>query len=95
MMWLKIIPVVIGILIGGAGTATLLKYVQPKIEIPECPQCPQCPAISTIEFDKIKNFKGTLKIDNQIWFDADSLFTEKLMQEIRAELKAQKIVKCR
>jgi hypothetical protein len=60
---LKLLPVGIGMVLGGGATLGVAKMVKPRIEIPPCPQPPACncpPQANTIDFEKIKGFKGTI-----------------------------------
>ena len=92
---LKILPVVIGMIIGGAGTLFIGKMIKPEIKL-DCPRVPDCncpPAVQALDVDKLKNFKGTLKIEQnyQVEMDGDSLFFVKM----GSELSKLKVVRCR
>ena len=84
------LPVLAAILCGFGGYAAGVYQVSSRsLEVKtNCPapvvnlKCPD--PINTIDFDKVKNFKGTLKIDQnyRMEVNADSLFTKKMVDEI-------------
>ena len=93
---IKILPVIIGLLLGGAGTATLIKYITPEVK--PCPACPSLtcpPQQQALEVEKLKNFKGTIKIEQhyEVAMNGDSLFIVNFIKEI--ESKGLKVVRCK
>jgi hypothetical protein len=93
---IKVLPLIIGMVIGGAGVAGLMKYTRQEIKIPPCPQPPACncpPTANVIDIDKLKNFKGQFRIEQHyhVEMDGDSLFMERL----KKEFNNLKIVRCK
>lgn len=95
-----LISAVIGMIAGGAATLGITKSVKPEIKL-ECPEpvCPEfkCPDQVGVDFEKVKNFKGTLKIDQHyhVNVSGDSLFRELLIQDMEAKLNQLKLARCK
>jgi hypothetical protein len=94
------IALVVGGGIGSGATLRITKAVKPEIKL-ECPQpvCPafKCPEGNYIDFEKVKNFRGTLKIDQHYHIQAngDSLLLEKIIKEMEVKLSQLKLARCR
>lgn len=89
----------VGGFIAGGGA---MKFAQPKIEFPppvECPSCVCPPQANSIDFDKVKNFKGTLRIEQHYELSSDSavnvVLQKAVSEAIQAELSKLKIAKCK
>jgi hypothetical protein len=82
----------------GAGMITSKKLEKP-VEIPryECPACNCPPQANTIDFEKIKGFKGTINLNQtyQISVDGDSLAIKQFQEAVRNELVTLKVTRCR
>jgi hypothetical protein len=95
------LPALAAIVLGFAGYALGVHQVSSRaLEIKtECPapvcNCPD--PVNTIDFDKVKNFKGTLKIDQnyKVEINGDSLLLKKLNEEIDKKLKELRLARCK
>lgn len=104
-------PVLASLITGFVGfTAGVYKVSNRPLEVKTaCPKpvCPEfkCPEGNSIDFDKMKNFRGTLSITQKYYITAngDSLYTRKMVRDIveaqtitlRKELERVKLVKCK
>ena len=95
-----LLPIVAALSMAG-GMFLQAKVFNPKcpdIKFPEykCPDC-RCPESSSIDFDKVKNFRGTLVLNNNIRVDVngDSLVISRIREALKAELEYFKVKKCR
>lgn len=99
-MKIHLIVALISALIGGGIVLGVSKAIKPEIKV-ECPQpiCPQfkCPEGNNIDFDKVKNFKGTLKVEQHyhIVANGDSLLREKLIADLEAKLNQLRVSRCK
>jgi hypothetical protein len=99
-MKIYLIVAAISALIGGGATLGITKAVKPTIKL-ECPKpvCPEfkCPEGNYIDFEKVKNFRGTLKVDQHyhITHKGDSLFREALIADMEATLAKLKLARCK
>lgn len=94
-----LIPIV-ALISMGAGMlfqARVLAPKCPKIEFPKCPDCNCPPAVNTIDFDKIKGFKGTIQLNQnyKVEMDGDSLAMEAFQKAVRDELIKLKVTRCK
>lgn len=91
---IKGLPVIIGIVIGAGGVIGIDRLTQDKIVIPPCPQPPACncpPQANTIDFDKIKGYKGTISLDQHYHVDVGSDSVGKIFRGVlREELRGVK-----
>ena len=108
MIYAKLLPyafvAVFFTAVGSYGTMQITKATKPEIKL-ECPQpvCPEfkCPEGNYIDFEKVKNFKGTLKIDQHYHITAsgDSLFSKKMVDDItihlREEIARLRLARCK
>ena len=85
-----------------AGFASMVgvgKLTKQEIRV-ECPQpvCPEfkCPG-NSIDFEKVKNFKGTLKVEQHYHMvvSGDSLFREELGKDIETKLNNLRVSRCK
>jgi hypothetical protein len=104
MIWAKLLPYAfVGVFfaaVGSYGTMQITKATKPEIRL-ECPQpvCPEfkCPEGNYIDFEKVKNFRGTLKIDQHyhITANGDSLLVKKIIEEMNVELAKIRLARCK
>jgi len=91
--------IIVTAIAGSAGFAGYKKGIQdaPQVECPKIPKCPDCNCPETINFDKIKGFKGTINLHNDYAIDikGDSLLIDKIQEAVKIELLKLKVVKCR
>jgi hypothetical protein len=93
-------PGLIGAAIGVAGVVGIQRATKPEIKL-ECPQpvCPEfkCPEGNMIDFEKVKNFKGTLRVEQHyhVTMDGDSLFREQLIRDMETKLRELKLARCK
>jgi hypothetical protein len=97
-------PFFIGLVLGGAGIIGLNHLNKQDIKL-ECPppivnlKCPD--PVNTIDFDKVKGFKGNLTVNQNYRMElkSDSLVTvairKEFLPEIQKMLSAMKIAKCK
>jgi len=89
-----IISALIGLSVGISATASFIKYTQPEVKV-SCPPpvCPPCnPAI---DFDKVKNFRGSLILKQTYQIDSDSTFRNLIIKDIQSELSKLKVSRCK
>ena len=93
-------PALIGVVAGVAGVVGIQRATKPEIKL-ECPQ-PVCPEFkgpegNQIDFEKVKNFKGTLRVEQHyhVTMDGDSLFREQLIKDMEVKLKELKLARCK
>lgn len=81
-----------------AGMITSKKLEKP-VTIPkyECPACNCPPQANTIDFDKIKGFKGTINLNQtyQITANRDSIIMERIRGVVKDELNGVRVARCR
>lgn len=94
-------PTIIGIVIGIAGILGL-QHLQPTPEVKvECPEpicncdCPD--PINAIDFDKVKNFRGNLTVNQNYTFKAqgDTLALKQIISDLHKELESLRVVRCK
>jgi len=95
------IPVLAAIICGFGGYAAGVYQVSNRpIDVKtECPQANlKCPdAVNTIDFDKIKGFKGNINLTQQyhVEMDGDSLIVKKIIDEMNIELAKLRLARCK
>lgn len=93
-------PVLIGIVIGIGGVVGIQKATRQEIKL-ECPapivnlKCPD--AVNTIDFDKIKGFKGNITLDQHyhVEMNGDSMIVKKIISEMELKLNALRLARCK
>jgi hypothetical protein len=93
-------PVLIGIALGVAGVVGIQKATKQEIKL-ECPppivnlKCPD--AVNTIDFDKIKGFKGNITLDQHyhVQMNGDSMIVKKIITEMENKLNQLRLAKCK
>jgi hypothetical protein len=82
----------------GGGMITSKKLEKP-VTIPkyECPACNCPPQANSIDFDKIKGFKGTINLNQhyQVSVDGDSLVIEQFRKAVKEDLISLKVSRCK
>ena len=99
MVTKTLIFIVIGIVTGSTGTLAIAKLIKPNIKV-ECPSCPDmiCPEqkpCNGIDFDKIKSKNITIQNDQHLTVTGDSLLVDRIVNEIKMEMRALKLSKCK
>lgn len=104
MIWAKLLPyafvAAFFTAVGSYGTMQITKAAKPQIKL-ECPPpvCPEfkCPEGNYIDFEKVKNFKGTLKIDQHyhITANGDTLLAKKIVDGMVIELNKLRLARCK
>jgi hypothetical protein len=64
----------------------------PEVNIPPAKECPPC---NGIDFDKIKSKYITIQNEQHLTVSGDSLFAKKIVDDLKAEMKALKLSKCK
>ena len=93
-------PVLIGIALGVGGVVAVQKATKQEIRL-ECPppivnlKCPD--AVNTIDFDKIKGFKGNITLDQHyhVEMNGDSLIVKKIITEMEEKLNQLRLARCK
>lgn len=89
-----LIASLIGLSVGIISTMSFISYTQPEIKV-GCPQ-PVCPPCNpSIDFDKVKNFKGELKLNQTYTITTDSNFRQLILKDIEELIKKQKLSRCK
>jgi hypothetical protein len=90
-----VIILLVGFAVGMVTSKKLEKAVKiPTFKCPDC-KCPEPP--NSIDFEKVKNFKGTLRVDQNYYMEmsGDSLILSRIREAMKAELENFKVRKCR
>jgi hypothetical protein len=89
-----LISILIGVILGIAGTITMIHYTQKEVKL-SCPPpvCPKCPA--SIEVEKLKDFRGKFVLNQTYEIGGDSSLRINLLKDIEALLLKQKISRCK
>lgn len=95
-----LIAAAIGLMLGVGSTLGVIRALpDPVIKVEPQVSCPEfkCPEGNNIDFEKVKNFKGTLKIDQHyhITANGDSLLRETLIKDFEAKLAQLKLARCK
>jgi len=93
-------PLAVGAALGIGGVISIQKATKQDIKL-ECPapivnlKCPD--AVNTIDFDKIKGFKGNITLDQHyhVEMDGDSLIIEKMIAAMEKQLSGLKLARCK
>jgi len=93
-------PTFIGIALGVGGVIGIQRATKQDIKL-ECPapivslKCPD--AVNTIDFDKIKGFKGNINLDQHyhVEMQGDSLIIEKMIAAMSLELQKIRLARCK
>jgi len=93
-------PTFIGIALGVGGVIGIQRATKQDIKL-ECPapivslKCPD--AVNTIDFDKIKGFKGNINLDQHyhVEMNGDSLIVKKIIEEMSLELQKLRLARCK
>jgi hypothetical protein len=94
-----VIGLVLGVVIGGGGTLGIAKLIKPVVKV-QCPPAPDCNCpeqkpCQGIDFDKIKSKYITIQNEQHLTVSGDSLFAKKIVDDLKAEMKALKLSKCK
>jgi len=93
-------PVAIGAALGIGSVVGIQKATKQDIKL-ECPapivnlKCPD--AVNTIDFDKIKGFKGNITLDQHyhVEMNGDSLIVKQIIEEMNKELQKIRLARCK
>lgn len=93
-------PLFIGIALGAGAILGINHLNKQDIKL-ECPvpivnlKCPD--AVNTIDFDKIKNYKGNISLTQQyhVEMNGDSLIVKKIIDEMNKELAKLRLARCK
>lgn len=93
-------PLAVGAALGIGGVIGIQKATKQDIKL-ECPapivnlKCPD--AVNTIDFDKIKGFKGNITLDQHyhVEMNGDSLVVKKIIEEMGLELQKIRLARCK
>ena len=93
-------PLFIGIALGAGAILGINHLNKQDIKL-ECPapivnlKCPD--AVNTIDFDKIKGFKGNINLTQKyhVEMNGDSLIVKKIIEEMSAELAKIRLARCK
>ena len=93
-------PAFIGAALGIGGVIGIQRATKQDIKL-ECPapvvnlKCPD--AVNTIDFDKIKGFKGNITLDQHyhVQMNGDSMIVKKIISEMEIKLNALRLARCK
>ena len=93
-------PFLLGLILGGAAIIGINHLNKQDIKL-ECPapivnlKCPD--AVNTIDFDKIKGFKGNITLDQHyhVQMNGDSMIVKKIITEMENKLNQLRLAKCK
>lgn len=89
------LPLLIAAAAFSAGMITNQKLAKPPVvEIPDC-ICPEQKPCNGIDFDKIKSRQLTIQNQQYLTVSGDSLFTKTLVDQLRKELQAVRLARCK
>jgi hypothetical protein len=96
----KILPYLVSFLLGIGAMIGIQRATRQDIKL-ECPapivslKCPD--AVNTIDFDKIKGFKGNINLTQQyhVEMNGDSLIVKKIIDEMTLELQKIRLARCK
>tara|TARA_R110000868_G_scaffold178225_1_gene417800 strand:+ start:537 stop:842 length:306 start_codon:yes stop_codon:yes gene_type:complete len=96
----KILPYLLSFILGIGTMIGIQRATKQDIKL-ECPapvvnlKCPD--AVNTIDFDKIKGFKGNINLDQHyhVEMNGDSLIIKKIIDEMKLELNKIRLARCK
>ena len=96
----KILPYLISFILGIGAMIGIQRATRQDIKL-ECPapivnlKCPD--AANTIDFDKIKGFKGNITLDQHyhVEMNGDSLIVKQIIDEMNKELSKLRLARCK
>jgi len=96
----KVLPFLISFLLGIGTMIGIQRATKQDVKL-ECPppiinlKCPD--AVNTIDFDKIKGFKGNITLDQHyhVEMDGDSLVVKAIMDEMEKKLQSLRLARCK
>jgi len=96
----KILPYLLSFVLGIGAMIGIQRATRQDIKL-ECPppivnlKCPD--AVNTIDFDKIKGFKGNITLDQHyhVEMNGDSLIVKKIIDEMNKELQRLRLARCK
>ena len=96
----KGLPYLISFLLGIGAMIGIQRATRQDIKL-ECPapvvslKCPD--AVNTIDFDKIKGFKGSINLTQnyRVEMNGDSLIVKKIIAEMAVELQKIRLARCK
>ena len=97
---LKFAPYIIAFALGMGAIIGIQRATRQDIKL-ECPapivnlKCPD--TVNTIDFDKIKGFKGNITLDQHyhVEMNGDSLIVKKIITEMEAKLNQLRLARCK
>jgi len=96
----KVFPYLISFVLGIGAMIGIQRAIRQDIKL-ECPppivnlKCPD--AVNTIDFDKIKGFKGNITLDQHyhVEMNGDSLIVKQIIDEMNKELQKIRLARCK
>ena len=96
----KVLPYLLAFVMGIGAMIGIQRATRQDIKL-ECPtpivslKCPD--AVNTIDFDKIKGFKGSINLTQnyRVEMDGDSLIVKKIIDEMSLELQKIRLARCK
>jgi len=96
----KALPYLITFILGIGTMIGIQRATKQDIKL-ECPapvvnlKCPD--AVNTIDFDKIKGFKGNINLDQHyhVEMNGDSLIIKRIIDEMKLELNKIRLARCK
>ena len=96
----KVLPYLVSFLLGIGAMIGIQRATRQDIKL-ECPapivslKCPD--AVNTIDFDKIKGFKGSINLTQnyRVEMNGDSLIVKKIIDEMSLELAKIRLARCK
>jgi len=96
----KVLPYLLSFVLGIGAMIGIQRATRQDIKL-ECPppivnlKCPD--AVNTIDFDKIKGFKGNIALDQHyhVEMNGDSLVVKKIIDEMNKELQKLRLARCK
>jgi len=96
----KVLPYLLAFVMGIGAMIGIQRATRQDIKL-ECPapvvslKCPD--AVNTIDFDKIKGFKGNINLDQyyHVEMEGDSLIIEKMISAMSLELQKLRMARCK
>lgn len=100
VLLLKFAPYIIAFALGMGAIIGIQRATRQDIKL-ECPapivnlKCPD--AVNTIDFDKIKGFKGNITLDQHyhVQMNGDSMIVKKIITEMEAKLNMLRLARCK
>lgn len=97
---IKFAPFIVAFALGMGSIIGIQRATRQDIKL-ECPapivnlKCPE--AVNTIDFDKIKGFKGNITLDQHyhVEMNGDSLIVKKFIDELEAKLNQLRLARCK